>query len=94
MLQDFWREGIRRNKSFESIITVGLRGANDTPMVPGGTVAQSMALLENIVSVQRAMIAEEINPDVTRVPQLWCLYKEVQEYYRAGLRVPDNVTLL
>jgi hypothetical protein len=40
------------------------------------------------------MIAEEINPDVTKVPQLWCLYKEVQEYYEKGLRVPDDVTLL
>ncbi len=94
VLQDFWREGIRRNKNYESIITIGLRGANDTPMIPGGTVAQSMALLEEIVAVQRKMIAEEINPDVTKVPQLWCLYKEVQEYYNAGLRVPDDVTLL
>ncbi|MBN1568091.1 MAG: glycosyl hydrolase 115 family protein [Acidobacteria bacterium] len=94
ILRDFWRQGIRRNKNFESILTIGLRGANDTPMIPGGTVAQSMALLEEIVAVQRKMIAEEISPDVTKVPQLWCLYKEVQEYYGAGLRVPDDVTLL
>jgi hypothetical protein len=94
ILRDFWRQGIRRNKNFESILTIGLRGANDTPMIPGGTVAQSMALLEEIVAVQRKMIAEEINPDVSKVPQLWCLYKEVQEYYAAGLRVPDDVTLL
>jgi hypothetical protein len=94
ILQDFWRQGIRRNKNFESILTVGLRGANDTPMIPGGTVAQSMALLEEIVAVQRKMITEEINPDISKVPQLWCLYKEVQEYYNAGLRVPDDVTLL
>jgi hypothetical protein len=94
VLKDFWREGIRRNKNFESLLTVGLRGANDTPMIPGGTVQQSMALLEEIVGTQRKMIAEEINPDVTKVPQLWCLYKEVQEYYNAGLRVPDDVTLL
>jgi hypothetical protein len=94
ILQDFWRQGIRRNKSFESILTLGLRGADDTPMIPGGTVAQSMALLEEIVSVQRKMIAEEIHPDITKVPQLWCLYKEVQEYYNAGLRVPEDVTLL
>jgi hypothetical protein len=93
-LKEFWREGIRRNKNFESIITVGLRGANDTPMIPGGTVPQSMALLEEIVAVQRKIVAEEINPDVAKVPQLWCLYKEVQEYYREGLRVPDDVTLL
>lgn len=94
VLQKFWREGIQRNKNYESIITIGLRGANDTPMIPGGTVAQSMALLEDIVAVQRKIIADEINPDVTKVPQLWCLYKEVQEYYEKGLRVPDDVTLL
>jgi hypothetical protein len=94
ILQSFWREGIRRNKNYESIITIGLRGADDTPMIPGGTVAQSMVLLEDIVAVQRKMIGDEINPDVTQVPQLWCLYKEVQEYYKEGLRVPDDVTLL
>ena len=94
VLQDFWRSGLRRNKNYESILTIGLRGANDTPMIPGGTVAQSMALLEEIVGVQRKIIAEEINPDVAAVPQAWCLYKEVQEYYNAGLRVPDDVTLL
>jgi hypothetical protein len=94
VLENFWREGIRRNRNYESIITIGLRGANDTPMIPNATVAQSMALLEEIVGVQRKMIAGEINPDVTKVPQLWCLYKEVLEYYNQGLRVPDDVTLL
>ncbi len=93
-LRDFWREGIRRNKNYESILTIGLRGADDTPMIPNATVAQSMALLEEIVAAQRKMIAEEINPDPTKVPQLWCLYKEVLEYYNQGMRVPDDVTLL
>jgi hypothetical protein len=91
-LESFWREGIRKRKDFENIFTIGLRGENDTAMVQGA--AQSMALLETIVAGQRKMIAEEINPDVTTVPQLWCLYKEVQGYYESGLRVPDDVTLL
>ena len=30
VLQQFWRDGIRRNKNFESIITIGLRAENDT----------------------------------------------------------------
>lgn len=93
-LQNFWREGIRRNKNYESILTIGLRGADDTPMIPDGNVPESMALLEEIVAAQRKMIAEEINPDVTKVPQLWCPYKEVQEYYEKGFRVPDDVTIL
>lgn len=93
ILEDFWREGIRRNKNYESIITIGLRGANDTPMAEGGPEA-NMALLEKIVGVQRKMIADEVNPDVTKVPQLWCLYKEVLDFYNAGMRAPDDVTLL
>lgn len=93
VLEAFWREGIKRNKNFESIITIGLRGANDTPMAQGGP-EENKTLLEKIVDVQRKIISGEINPDVTKVPQLWCLYKEVQDYYNAGMRVPDDVTLL
>ncbi|MBN1973972.1 MAG: glycosyl hydrolase 115 family protein [Sedimentisphaerales bacterium] len=93
-LQSFWRDGITRNKDYESILTIGLRGANDTEMIRGGTVEESMALLEKIVAVQRDMITDVYKTDITKVPQSWCLYKEVQEYYTRGLRVPDDVTLL
>ena len=93
LLEHFWREGVRRNKDFESIVTLGLRGANDTEMAPGGPEA-NRALLEKIVGVQRQILREEVNPDPTKVPQLWCLYKEVQDYYDAGMRAPDDVTLL
>ena len=92
-MENFWREGVRRNRNFESIVTIGLRGADDTEMAPGGPAA-NRALLEKIVDGQRAILREELNPDVTRVPQLWCLYKEVQDYYEAGMRAPDAVTLL
>jgi len=92
-LVKFWREGVRRNRNFESLITIGLRGADDTEMGPGGPRA-NIDKLEKIVNVQRKILSEEINPDVKKIPQLWCLYKEVQDYYNAGLRVPDDVTLL
>jgi len=92
-MENFWRVGIRRNKNYESLITIGLRGANDTPMAPGGPEA-NMALLKRIVEVQRELIAREMNPDATKVPQLWCPYKEVLDYYNAGFRVPDDVTIL
>jgi hypothetical protein len=87
-LQQFWREGIRRNKNYESIITLGLRAENDS----GTPIGKH--LTEQIVGVQRKILAEEINPDLTKVPQMWCLYKEVQDFYNEGLRVPDDVTLL
>src|SRR5580692_12532918 len=92
ILDDFWRQGIRQRKDFENIYTIGLRGENDSAMVR--TAAEGVALTEKIVTAQRKMLAEEVNPDVTKVPQLWALYKEVQQYYEGGLRVPDDVTLL
>ncbi len=61
-------------------------------MIPGGTPEQSAELLKKIIADQRQMISEVINPDPIKVPQLWCPYKEVLEYYeRLGLRVPDDV---
>jgi hypothetical protein len=87
-LQQFWRDGIRRNKNFESIITMGLRAENDA----GTPIGKE--LTEQIIGVERKILADEINPDLTKVPQMWCLYKEVQGFYNEGLRVPDDVTLL
>ncbi|HXG48193.1 MAG TPA: glycosyl hydrolase 115 family protein [Methylomirabilota bacterium] len=89
-LRAFWTEGLRRNRAFEKIITLGMRGDGDEPM----SETQSVALLERIVADQRAIIAGELDPAVERVPQVWALYKEVQGYYEKGMRVPDDVTLL
>jgi hypothetical protein len=93
-MQKFWREGVRRNKNYESIISMGLRGANDTAMSKNKTVEQCAAMLEEIIGVQRKIIAEEVNPVVSKVPQLWCPYKEAQEYYEKGAKIPDDVTIL
>jgi hypothetical protein len=89
-LLKFWDEGIERNKNYESIVTLGMRGDGDLPMSESANVA----LLENIVSEQRKILANRINKDVSAIPQDWALYKEVQEYYEKGMRVPDDVTLL
>ncbi len=88
ILENFWARGAKRNKDFESIFTMGLRAENDS----GTPIGKD--LTEQIVQVQRKILAEEVNPDITKVPQLWCLYKEVQGFYEQGLRVPDDITLL
>ncbi len=91
VLDEFWTQGIQRNKNYESIITLGMRGDGDLPMTDSGA---NIALLERIVADQRKIIAAQMTPDVSTVPQDWALYKEVQEYYEKGMRVPDDVTLL
>lgn len=86
----FWRAGMERDKSYEQIVTLGMRGVNDTPM----SASANAELLEKIVADQRQILKEVVNPDLTKVPQVWTLYKEVQGYYDNGMRVPDDVTLL
>jgi hypothetical protein len=89
-LREFWTEGLHMSQGQEKMITLGMRGDGDEPMSEGSNVA----LLERIVADQRSIIAKEINPDVAKVPQAWALYKEVQDYYEKGMRVPDDVMLL
>jgi Glycosyl hydrolase family 115/Gylcosyl hydrolase family 115 C-terminal domain len=90
VLDDFWRKGIERNKNYESTITLGMRGDGDMPMTEGANIA----LLEKIVADQRAILQANMTPTIQSEPKIWALYKEVQEYYEKGMRVPDDVTLL
>ena len=89
-LKKFWREGMQRMGSYESIVTIGMRGDGDEPMAEGTAIA----LLERIVKDQREIIEEVTGKPKSEVPQKWALYKEVQDYYDKGMRVPDDVTLL
>ena len=72
----------------ESIVTVGMRGDGDKPMTEG----TATALLEKIVKDQRKIIEDVTDKPASETPQLWALYKEVQDYYDKGMRVPDDVT--
>ncbi|MBF9223072.1 glycosyl hydrolase 115 family protein [Hymenobacter ruricola] len=89
-LQEFWRGGMQRMGTRENIVTVGMRGDGDEPM----SRESNIALLEKIVADQRQIIAETTGKPAAQTPQMWALYKEVQDYYDKGMRVPDDVTLL
>ncbi len=89
-LQEFWKGGMERMKNYETIVTVGMRGDGDEPM----SEESDVALLQKIVKDQRGIIAQVTNKKVEETPQVWALYKEVQDYYDKGMRVPDDITLL
>ena len=90
ILMDFWRGGIERMKDTEDVVTIGMRGDGDMAMEEGTNIA----LLERIIRDQRRMIADVTGKPASETPQVWALYKEVQDYYDKGMRVPDDVTLL
>jgi hypothetical protein len=88
-LKDFWKGGMQRATN-EKIVSVGMRGDGDEPM----SRETATTLLERIVKDQREIIEEVTGKPAFATPQLWALYKEVQDYYDKGMRVPDDVTLL
>lgn len=89
-LREFWREGVERMGEHESLVTIGMRGDGDEAMTEGTAIA----LLESVVEAQREIITEVTGRPASETPQVWALYKEVQDYFDQGMDVPDDVTLL
>ena len=89
-LDRFFREGIERMKNTEDVVTIGMRGDGDTEM----SEETDIALLERVVKNQREIIKDVTKRPAKETPQVWALYKEVQDYYDKGMRVPDDVIML
>ena len=89
-LDKFFAEGIRRMKATEDVVTIGMRGDGDVEMDGNG----DMELMKSIIASQRAIIERETGKRAAEVPQVWALYKEVQDYFDKGLRPPEDVTIL
>ena len=76
-LRKFWTTGIERAKNWEKVVTVGMRGDGDEAMEGTGNIK----LMERIVADQRAIIEKVTGKKAEETPQVWALYKEVQDYY-------------
>lgn len=89
-IYDFLKKRVERSRNFETVYTMGMRGLGDnaSPTI----TAES---LEEIVNAQQQILSEVFNTsDVSNIPQMWCVYKEVGEYFEDGMVVPDDVTIL
>jgi hypothetical protein len=89
-LREFWKEGIERMGDHESVVTLGMRGDGDEAMGEDTAVE----LLKNIIDDQRDIIEDVTGKPAEETPQVWALYKEVQDYYDKGMRVADDILVL
>ncbi len=89
-VKKYWADGLRRMNGYESLVTIGMRGNGDTGMED----AAGTALMGRIVATQRTMLEEILGKAPKDVPQVWTLYKEVQDYWSEGMRAPDDVTVI
>ncbi|MFZ5890463.1 MAG: glycosyl hydrolase 115 family protein [Myxococcota bacterium] len=88
-VRSFWQGGITRMGSRESLVTVGMRGDGDEPLANA-----SVSLMTQIVGDQRKILQQVTGKDPATIPQVWALYKEVQDFYDQGMQVPADVSLL
>jgi hypothetical protein len=93
-LQKFWEDGLERNKNYENIVTMGMRGDGDLPMQDLGSAEANFKELENIIKDQRDIIKKVTQKPINQTPQIWALYSEVLEYFDQGMKVPDDMTIL
>ncbi len=89
-LQEFWRGGVERMGDHESVVTLGMRGDGDEAM----TEETAVDLLQNIIADQRKILTEVTGKPAEETPQVWAIYKEVQDYYDKGMRVDEDILVL
>lgn len=89
-IYSFLKERVERSKNYESVFTMGMRGLGDTasPTITAESLAE-------IVKAQQQILGEVFNTtDVSDIPQMWCVYKEVGGYFEDGMVVPEDITIL
>lgn len=78
----FWEDGVLRNKPFENLITIGMRGENDSKLLPeDATLRDNIETLKLAIRAQHRIMREKLDPDLKKIPRLLAVYKEVEDYF-------------
>ncbi|AQQ09388.1 hypothetical protein L21SP3_01192 [Sedimentisphaera cyanobacteriorum] len=80
--------------SNENIYTVGIRGMHDTGMSGADSLEEGASILEDVIADEREILSRHIDKPVSEIPQVFVPYKEVLDYYDAGLDLPEDITLM
>jgi len=85
---------IRETAQFDNIYTMGMRGLHDEAMKGSTDPKDRARTLEKVFAEQRAILQKYKHGKSTTLPQIFVPYKETLDIYDAGLRVPDDITLV
>ena len=85
---------IRETAQYDNIYTMGMRGLHDEAMHGSSDPADRARTLEKVIAKQREILVKYKKQKADRLPQIFVPYKETLDIYDAGLRVPDDITLV
>lgn len=81
-ITNFWRDGVTRNKAFENVYTLGMRGESDSAL--GGSVADNIDLLKRVITTQKNILKDNNLQDA---PQVLIPYKEVEDFWHGTSKI-------
>ncbi len=85
---------IRETAGYDNIYTMGMRGLHDEAM-HGSTDPEDRArTLEKVFDKQRDILEKYKHKKAGKIQQIFVPYKETLDIYDAGLRVPEDITLV
>lgn len=93
-IAQYWTDRVIQAKNYESVYTVGMRGIHDGSMPGPKDKNEKVKLLGEVIADQRTILSKNITQPVSSIPQIFCPYKEVLSLYQAGLKLPDDVTIV
>ncbi|MTK53238.1 glycosyl hydrolase 115 family protein [Paludibacter sp.] len=91
----YWAQSVKERRSEEAVWTLGIRGIHDRGMeTPPVGIPDRINLVQQVFDDQRALINQNVTKEWGDVAQCFVPYKEVLPLYDAGLKVPDDVTIM
>lgn len=94
MIDRVLRRRVEENHRYENVYTLALRGLHDKAMKGGADMKDRVKTLGDALASQRRILTEVTGLPAERIPQAFTPYKEVLDVYRAGLELPDDVTII
>lgn len=83
----YWKWSVDNYGDMDCLWTIGIRGIHDAGMSGPKDSKARIKILEDVFAAQTAMLGKDR-------PKVFCPYKEVLPLYDAGLKVPEDATLL
>jgi Glycosyl hydrolase family 115/Gylcosyl hydrolase family 115 C-terminal domain len=94
-IHQYWEDNAKARSTEEAVWTLGIRGIHDKPMEePPSDMPGKLALMDRIIHDQRVLLRQNVSDQWGPIAQCFVPYKEVLPIYDAGLKVPDDVTLV
>lgn len=85
---------IRETAQYDNIYTMGMRGLHDEAMKGSTDPTDRARTLEKVFAQQRNILEKYKHKKANKLQQIFVPYKETLDIYDAGLRVPEDITLV